>query len=31
LTRKRECSTLGVLPPGPDPFRSFGLRNYPFG
>ena len=31
LTRKRGCSTLGLLPPGPHPFRWFGLRIYPFG
>ena len=31
LTRKRGCSTLGLLPPGPHPFRWFGLRSYPFG
>ena len=27
-TRKRGCSTLGLLPPGPHPFRQFGLRSY---
>ena len=31
LTRKRGCPTLGLLPPGPHPFRWFGLRSYPFG
>ena len=30
-TRKRGCSTLGLLPPGPHPFRWFGLRKNPFG
>ncbi len=31
LTRKRGCSILGLLPPGPHPFQWFGLRSYPFG
>ena len=31
LTRKRGCSILGLLPPGPGPFQRSGLRRYPFG